>query len=83
LIQNKTWDLVPFPKGKKPVLCKWIYRIKLVANGLIDKFKSWLMAKGLSHVHGVDNTESFSPIAKINSIRAILSIVATQGWVVH
>jgi hypothetical protein len=41
------------------------------------------MAKGFSQVPGVDYTETFSPIAKMNSIHLILAIVATQGWVVH
>jgi hypothetical protein len=26
LMANDTWDLVPFPKGRKPVICKWVYR---------------------------------------------------------
>jgi hypothetical protein len=83
LIWNKTWDLVPFHKGKKLVQCKWIYRTKFAVDGSIDKFKAWLMAKGFSHIPGVVYTETLSLATKMNSIHLILAIVATQGWVAH
>jgi hypothetical protein len=40
LIQNKTWDLVPLPKGRKLVRCKWIYQTKFAVDGSVDKFKA-------------------------------------------
>lgn len=46
LMKNLTWGLVPLPKGRKLVLCKWVYYTKYVANGCIDKYKACLFAKG-------------------------------------
>ena len=83
LINNHTWDLVNLPKGRKVVRCKWIYRTKFVADGSVDKYKARLVAKGFSQVPGIDYTETFAPVAKMNSIRLTLAIVAAQGWVVH
>lgn len=44
---NKTWDLVPLPKGKKPISCKWVYKIKYKSNGSIERHKAWLIVKVL------------------------------------
>ena len=42
---NKTWDLVPLPKDKKAIGCKWVYKIKHNANGSISRYKARLVAK--------------------------------------
>ena len=80
LMKNHTWDLVPLPKGRKLVRCKWVYRTKYVANGYVDKYKARLVAKGFSQVEGIDYSETFAPIAKMNSICLVLSLAASQHW---
>jgi len=52
-------------------------------DGLVEKFKAWLMFKGFSHIPGVEYTETFSPISKMNFIFLILFIGTTQSWVAH
>jgi hypothetical protein len=42
---NKVWDLVEIPDGVKPVGCKWVYKVKRVSKGNVDKFKARLIAK--------------------------------------
>eukprot|EP00253_Pinus_taeda_P023024 PITA_23024 len=83
LLANDTWDLVPLPKGRKLVICKWVYRTKYGPDGKVDKHKARLVAKGFSQVEGIDNTETFSPVAKMNSIRLVLSLAASLKWEVH
>jgi hypothetical protein len=83
LMDNNTWDLVPLPKGRKLVRCRWIYRTKIAADGEINKYKSQLVAKGYSQVHGIDYTETFAPVAKMDSIRLVLAIAASRRWEVH
>jgi hypothetical protein len=39
LLKNKTWHLVPHPKGKNIIDCKWVYKIKRKADGTIDRYK--------------------------------------------
>eukprot|EP00253_Pinus_taeda_P027350 PITA_27350 len=83
LLANDTWDLVPLPKGRKLVRCKWVYRTKYGPDGEVDKHKARLVAKGFSQVEGIDYTETFSPVAKMNSIRFVLSLAASLKWEVH
>eukprot|EP00253_Pinus_taeda_P019857 PITA_19857 len=83
LLANDTWDLVPLPKGRKLVRCKWVYRTKYGPDGKVDKHKARLVAKGFSQVEGIYYTETFSPVAKMNSIRLVLSLAASLKWEVH
>eukprot|EP00253_Pinus_taeda_P001426 PITA_01426 len=83
LLTDDTWDLVPLPKGRKLVRCKWVYRAKFGPDEKVDKHKARLVAKGFSQVEGIDYTETFSPVAKMNSIRLVLSLAASFKWEVH
>jgi hypothetical protein len=74
---NCTWDVVPLPKGKKPVRSKWIYKRKEgLSPSKPPKYKGRLVAKGFSHIPGVDYNDVFSPVVKHSSIRTFFSIVA-------
>jgi hypothetical protein len=83
LMKNHTWDHISLPKGRNLIRCKWVYRTKYEADGSIDKHKARLMAKGFSQVEGIDYSKTFSPIAEMNSIRLVLSLVASQEWSVY
>eukprot|EP00253_Pinus_taeda_P028107 PITA_28107 len=83
LLENQTWDLVPFPLGRKIVRCKWVYRTKSAADGQITRRKARLVAKGFQQVHGIDCDETFAPVAKMDSIRLTLAIAAAEWWEVH
>ena len=62
----KQWDLVELPHGKNAVGCKWVFTIKLKANGSIDRYKAKLVAKGFTQTYGIDFQETFAPVAKMN-----------------
>jgi hypothetical protein len=83
LMENDTWDLVPLPKGRKLVRCKWVYRTKYASDGSVERHKAQLVSKGFSQVEGIDYNETFSPIAKMNSIHLVLALVASHKWEVH
>jgi hypothetical protein len=83
LMENDTWDLVPLSKGRKLVRCKWVYRTKYASDGSVERHKAWLVSKGFSQVEGIDYNETFSPIAKMNSIYLVLALVASHKWEVH
>jgi hypothetical protein len=83
LMENDTWDLVPLPKGRKLVRCKWVYRTKYASDGSVERHKARLVAKGFSQVEGIDYNETFAPVAKMNSICLVLSLVASHKWEVH
>ena len=80
LLANNTWDLVPLPKGRKLVRCRWVYKTKFGPDGKVDRHKARLVAKGFSQVEGIDYTKTFSLVAKMNSIRLVLSLDASFKW---
>jgi len=59
LLNNKTWDLVPLPKDRQAVDCKWVFRIKENVDGTVNRFKARLAAKGFHQVVGCDFNETF------------------------
>jgi hypothetical protein len=83
IMKKDVWEIVPRPKEKSVVTSKWVYKIKHVADGSMDKYKSRFVARGFSQKEGVYYDETFVPIARYTSIRAIISLVASMGWNLH
>eukprot|EP00253_Pinus_taeda_P005584 PITA_05584 len=80
VIKNNVWEVVPRPEGKSVVISKWLYKIKRVADGSIEKFKATFVARGFSQIEGVDYDETFAPVAQYISIWFLISIAAKMGW---
>ena len=57
-----------------------MYKIKLKANGSVQRYKARLMAKGFTQTKGIDFYEIFSPVVKFVTIRTLLALVAVYGW---
>eukprot|EP00253_Pinus_taeda_P011075 PITA_11075 len=74
LQKNEAWDLVELSAGRKPIGSKWVFKKKTKAEGKVEKYKAQLVAKGYSQVPGIDFGDTFSPAAKVISIRLLLSI---------
>ena len=85
LISNRTWKLVDLPPGckSKTIGCKRVLRKKLKLDGLIDKFKTRLLAKGFKQKADLDFFDTVSPVTRITSIRLLIVIVATFDLKIH
>ncbi|KAK4394488.1 Retrovirus-related Pol polyprotein from transposon RE2 [Sesamum angolense] len=81
--KNNTWELADRPKDKEVIGVKWIYKTKLNADGSIQKHKTRLVAKGYSQLPGIDYTETFAPVARLDTIRALIAIAANKKWKIY
>ena len=77
---NHTWDVVQLPPTKKPIGCRWVFTVKYLSNGQIERYKARLVAQGYSQTYGIDYGETFAPVAKMNTIRILIALAVQLEW---
>lgn len=80
--ENNTYDLVPEPTERSVIGGRWVYAVKLGPNNE-EKFKARYVAKGFSQVQDIDYRETFSPTARMTSVRTLMQVAAEENYIMH
>jgi hypothetical protein len=77
-LQNGTWELAQLPPGRRAIGSRWVFKIKRLPDGSIDKYKGRIVAQGFSQVQGIHYNEIFASTARMAAMRAVLAIAAAE-----
>jgi Reverse transcriptase (RNA-dependent DNA polymerase) len=83
LAHNSTWDLVSPPADAHIIGAKWVFKVKLKADGTVHRYKARLVAKGYSQQEGLDYNETFSLVVKPVTIRVVLTLALSNQWPIY
>ena len=83
LMSNDVWELTEPPEDCNIVKCKWVFRLKVGPNGLIERYKARLVAQGYSQRQGQDYEETFSPVVRFESVHTIIALAVQNGQKIH
>ena len=78
--KNDTWELASLPKGNNAISVKWLYKAKKNAKGEVKRYKARLVAKAYSQRANIDYDEVFAPVARLETVRLIISLSSQNNW---
>ena len=81
--QNHTWILTSLPQGKKALTSKWVYKTKYKADGSVERHKARLVIRGFEQVKDKDYKHTFSPVAKLTTVRVFIALATAKSWPLH
>ncbi|XP_071721620.1 uncharacterized mitochondrial protein AtMg00820-like [Rutidosis leptorrhynchoides] len=84
IVDNRTWILVVKPsKNTKVIDTKWVYMTKLNVDGSVSRYKARLVVRGYKQDYGVDYEKTYAPVARLDTFRMLLALVASNSWKVY
>ncbi|XP_050910033.1 uncharacterized mitochondrial protein AtMg00820-like [Lathyrus oleraceus] len=77
--RNKTSELTELPNNKKSISLRRVYKLKLKADGSVDKHKTRLVVRGFLHNSGLDYLKVFAHVARHETIRLVIDVAANRN----
>jgi hypothetical protein len=81
--KNHTRELADLSCGHRVITLKWVFKLKRDEVGAIIKHKARLVAQSFLQREGINFDDAFAPVARMESVRLLLALVAQEGWRVH
>jgi hypothetical protein len=73
-------DLVSYPLHVRPIICKWVYKIKIRFDGSLEHYKICLVARGFRQEHDCDYDVTFAHVAHMTIVRNLLVVAFIREW---
>ena len=80
IVKNETWVLKVAPSGVKPIPTRWVFKKKYDETGAVVRYKGRVVVQDCGYNMYAWDGNTFSPVAKISSIRALLALAAIMDW---
>jgi hypothetical protein len=81
--KNRTWEFADLPRGHRAITLKWVFKLKRDEVCAIVKHKARLVARDFVQREGIDFDDTFTPVARMESVRLLFALVAQEGRRVH
>jgi hypothetical protein len=83
IIQNKTYQLIYLPHSQRAINAHWLFKLKQLASGLSDREKAQWVIKGYSQVFGLNFSETYAPVVRLENLCLLLTITIALSLHVH
>ncbi|KAI7933351.1 hypothetical protein MJO29_016913 [Puccinia striiformis f. sp. tritici] len=77
------YSLQTRPRNRKVIKGRWVFKVKMLPDGTISKYKARFVAKGYTQEEGVDFDQTFSPTGKPSSLRLLVTLATRENWVIE